>query len=112
VVPGPVEGNAGIVSTVDDVASFFAALLGGRLLRPDLLADMTHTIEGEEGIRVGLGIFRQELSCGLTWGHGGDGTGYSTASLAARDGSKVVVVAQNQSGFDSAKSVAEDIYCS
>jgi D-alanyl-D-alanine carboxypeptidase len=110
---GPVTGNAGIVSTVDDVATFFAALLGGQLLRPDLLADMTRTIEGDEGdrVRVGLGIFRQELSCGLTWGHGGDGAGYSTASLAARDGSKVVVVAQNQSGFDSAKSVAEDIYC-
>jgi hypothetical protein len=53
-----------------------------------------------------------ELSCGLAWGHGGDGDGYSTASLAARDSSKVVVVAQNSSGFDSAISVAEDIYCS
>ena len=112
VVPGPVRGNAGIVSTVDDVATFFAALLGGKLLRPDLLADMTHTIEGEEGFRVGLGIFRNELSCGLAWGHGGDGAGYSTMTLAARDGSKVVVVAQNQSGFDPAYSVAEDIYCS
>jgi D-alanyl-D-alanine carboxypeptidase len=110
---GPIRGNAGIVSTVDDVATFFAALLGGQLLRPDLLADMTHTIEDEEGNHVvGLGIFRIELSCGLAWGHGGDGDGYSTASLAARDSSKVVVVAQNSSGFDSAISVAEDIYCS
>ena len=109
---GPIRGNAGIVSTVDDVATFFAALLGGKLLRPDLLADMTHTIEGEEGYRVGLGIFRDELSCGVAWGHGGDGDFYSTMTLAARDGSKVVVVAQNSSGFDSAHSVAETIYCS
>ena len=112
VVTFPVRGNAGIVSTVDDVATFFAALLGGKLLRPDLMADMTHTIEGEEGYRVGLGIFRDELSCGVAWGHGGDGDGYSTMTLAARDGSKVVVVAQNSSGFDPAHSVAEDIYCS
>jgi D-alanyl-D-alanine carboxypeptidase len=119
VVLRPVRGNAGIVSTVDDVATFFAALLGGQLLRPDLMADMTHTIDqedaatgGEEGDRVGLGIFRDELSCGVAWGHGGDGDGYSTMTLAARDGSKVVVVAQNSSGFDSAHSVAEDIYCS
>ena len=112
VVLGPVRGNAGIVSTVDDVATFFAALLGGQLLRPDLLADMTHTIEGEEGFRVGLGIFRNELSCGVAWGHGGDGDGYSTMTLAARDGSKVVVVAQNSSGWEAAYSVAEDIYCS
>jgi D-alanyl-D-alanine carboxypeptidase len=109
---GPIRGNAGIVSTVDDVATFFAALLGGKLLRPDLMADMTHTIEGEEGYRVGLGIFRDELSCGVAWGHGGDGDFYSTMTLAARDGSKVVVVAQNSSGFDSAHSVAENIYCS
>lgn len=65
---GPIRGNAGIVSTVDDVATFFAALLGGKLLRPDLMADMTHTIEGEEGYRVGLGIFRRELSCGVARG--------------------------------------------
>lgn len=110
---GPIRGNAGIVSTVDDVATFFAALLGGQLLRPDLLADMTHTIEGEEkGVRAGLGIFRVELSCGLAWGHAGDGDWYSTASLAGRDGSKVVVVAQNSSGWEAAESVAEDIYCS
>jgi len=109
---GPIRGNAGIVSTVDDVATFFGALLGGKLLRPDLMVDMTHTIEGEEGYRVGLGIFREELSCGVAWGHGGDGDFYSTMTLAARDGSKVVVVAQNSSGFDSAHSVAEDIYCS
>jgi D-alanyl-D-alanine carboxypeptidase len=109
---GPIRGNAGIISTVDDVATFFAALLSGQLLRPDLMEDMTHTIEGEEGVRAGLGIFRVELSCGVAWGHAGDGDFCSTASLAARDGSKVVVVAQNLSGWEAAISVAEDIYCS
>jgi D-alanyl-D-alanine carboxypeptidase len=112
VASGPVEGNTGIVSTVDDVATFFAALLGGQLLRPDLLADMTRTIEAGAGVRVGLGIFRRELSCGVAWANAGDGYLYSTASLVARDGSKVVVVAQNSSGWEAAISVAEDIYCS
>jgi D-alanyl-D-alanine carboxypeptidase len=111
VVPGPVTGNTGIVSTVDDVAIFFAALLVGKLLRPDLLADMTHTIEAGEGVRVGLGIFRRELSCGLAWANAGDGD-VDSASLVARDGSKVVVVAQNLSDWEAAISVAEDIYCS
>jgi D-alanyl-D-alanine carboxypeptidase len=114
VVPGPVTGNTGIVSTVDDVAIFFEALLGGRLLRPDLLADMTHTIEGgagvRAGVRAGLGIFLEELSCGLAWANAGDGA-VSSASLVARDGSKVVVVAQ-KSGWEAAVSVVEDIYCS
>jgi D-alanyl-D-alanine carboxypeptidase len=111
-VSGPIRGNAGIVSTVDDVATFFAALLGGQLLRPDLLADMTRTIETGEEYRYGLGISSNELSCGVAWGHGGDGDFYSMMTLAARDGSKVVVVAQNSSGFEPAKSVAVDIYCS
>lgn len=109
-VPGPVAGNTGIVSTVDDVATFFEALFGGQLLRPDLLADMTHTIEAGEGVRVGLGIFRRELSCGLAWANAGDGV-VSSASLVTRDGSKIVVVAQ-KSGWEAAISVAEDIYCS
>jgi D-alanyl-D-alanine carboxypeptidase len=112
VVPRSVAGNTGIVSTVDDVATFFEALLGGRLLRPDLMADMTRTIEAEEGVRVGLGIFRRELPCGVAWASAGDGDFYSTASLVARDGSKVVVVAQNSSGWEAAISVAEDVYCS
>jgi D-alanyl-D-alanine carboxypeptidase len=111
-VSGPIRGNAGIVSTVDDVATFFAALLGGQLLGPDLLADMTRTIETGKEYRYGLGISSNELSCGVAWGHGGDGDFYSMMTLAARDGSKVVVVAQNSSGFEPAKSVAEDIYCS
>jgi D-alanyl-D-alanine carboxypeptidase len=110
VAPGPVTGNTGIVSTVDDVATFFEALFGGQLLRPDLLADMTRTIEAREGVRAGLGIFRRELSCGLAWANAGDGD-VSSASLVARHGSKVVVVAQ-KSGWEAAISVAEDIYCS
>jgi D-alanyl-D-alanine carboxypeptidase len=104
--------RASPASTVDDIATFFAALLGGKLLPPDLLSQMTQAIEGGKGFRVGLGIFELQLACGTAWGHGGEAGVFSMMPLAARDGSKVVVVAQNSGGWTAAKSVAEDMYCS
>jgi D-alanyl-D-alanine carboxypeptidase len=107
-----VVGAGGIVSSVDDVATFFRALLGGELIGPELLSEMTRTIDGGQGYRAGLGIFDEELSCGDAWGHGGELPTYSSMAIASRDGSKVVVVAQNGSGWTAALEVAEEIYCS
>jgi D-alanyl-D-alanine carboxypeptidase len=112
VPPRSLAAAGGIVSTVDDVATFFRALLGGELIGPDLLAEMTQTIEGGEGFRAGLGIFEEELSCGTAWGHGGEWGTYSSMAIASRDGSKVVVVAQNSGGWTAALDVAEELYCS
>jgi D-alanyl-D-alanine carboxypeptidase len=112
--PLPPAERGGFALTVDDLATFFAALLGGQLLPPDLLTEMTDTIAVHEGQRAGLGIFEWELSCGTAWGHGGE-VSHSSMTLAARDGSKVVVVAQRDDdavGWVTAKLVAEDIYCS
>jgi D-alanyl-D-alanine carboxypeptidase len=108
----PPGADGGMISTADDEATFFRALLGGELIGPDLLAEMTRTIAGGEGFRAGLGIFEQELSCGAAWGHGGDWPTYSSMALASRDGSKVVIVAQNSGGWTAALDVAEEIYCS
>jgi D-alanyl-D-alanine carboxypeptidase len=84
--------------------------LGGELLREDLLSVMTRTSETSED--WGLGLFRADLSCGAAWGHGGLEPAYSTMALAARDGSKIVVVAKNAFAFESVKAVAEEMYCS
>src|SRR5262249_29156513 len=68
----PVSGDGGIISTVEDVATFFRALLGGNLLAPKQLAEMTRTIATDRpDLRFGLGIFRYRLPCGFAWGHGG-----------------------------------------
>jgi D-alanyl-D-alanine carboxypeptidase len=109
-----VAGDRGIVSTAPDLARFFRALFGGELLRPDLLSEMTRTVaapDAEPGFRAGLGLLRAGLSCGYAWGHGGDGPSYSNAVLAARDGTRIVVVAQNTSGWPSAKDTAEEMFC-
>ena len=110
--PGYLLGAGGIVSTVDDVSTFFRALLGGELIGSDVLSEMTRTIEGGDGFWAGLGIFALELSCGTAWGHGGEQSTYSSMAIASRDGSKVVVVAQNSGGWTAALDVAEEIYCS
>jgi D-alanyl-D-alanine carboxypeptidase len=105
-------GSGGIVSTAEDLATFYAALMSGRLLARNLLAKMLRTIPGPAGFRAGLGIFEVALSCGMAWGHGGDDLVYSVMPLASRDGTRVVVVAQNQTGWTRAKDVAERLFCS
>jgi D-alanyl-D-alanine carboxypeptidase len=106
------DAAGGIVSTVDDVATFFRALLAAELIDPDLLSDMTRTIDGGQGFRAGLGIFELDLSCGTAWGHGGELPTYSSMAMASRDGSKVVVIAQSTGGWTEARDTAEEIYCS
>jgi D-alanyl-D-alanine carboxypeptidase len=91
----PVSGDGGIISTAEDLATFFRALLGGRLLPPKQLAEMTRTIATDRpDLRYGLGVWRYRLPCGLAWGHGGLAS-YALDVEVARDGSKAVVWAVN-----------------
>ena len=107
----PVSGDGGIISTVDDVAIFFRALLGGKLLPQEQLAEMTRTIATDDpDLRAGLGIFRKRVSCGYAWGHGGLAT-YSVNVAVARDGSKAVITAQNNPSLGDG-AIAERLYCS
>jgi D-alanyl-D-alanine carboxypeptidase len=94
----PVSGDGGIISTAEDVATFFRSLLGGNLLAPKQLAEMTRTIATDRSdLRYGLGIWRYRLPCGFAWGHGGLAS-YQVDVEVARDGSKAVVWAANNAG--------------
>jgi D-alanyl-D-alanine carboxypeptidase len=91
----PVSGDGGIISTVNDLATFFRALLGGKLLPHKQLAEMTRTIPSSDPeLRFGLGILRYRQPCGFAWGHGGI-AGYQVDVHVARDGTKAVVWARN-----------------
>jgi D-alanyl-D-alanine carboxypeptidase len=88
--------SAGIVSSVDDLATFFGALFGGELLPRRLLAAMQRTVAMDDPReRGGLGVFRYRVGCGYGWGHGGATLGYSVNVAASRDGSHIVVIASN-----------------
>jgi D-alanyl-D-alanine carboxypeptidase len=82
-----------IVSTANDVARFYRALLSGRLLRPDLLHAMRTVVD-----HYGLGIFRVPSPCGTRWQHTGEIAGYnSVASNTKNGGRQLVLLATAQS---------------
>jgi len=93
--PSSVWAAGAIVSTADDVARFYRALLRGRLLPPRLLAEMKTTVATGMGNRYGLGILTADLPCGAAWGHEGDFTGYETFALTSKDGRRQLVLLVN-----------------
>src|SRR5262249_11877129 len=94
------------------IATFFRALMSGKVIGRQLLSQMTQTVAAGAGNgRGGLGIVpRYRLSCGEAWGGGSD-LGYSIDIRVARDGSKAVVVARNNPTIGDADRVIEKMYC-
>jgi len=93
------HGDGAIVSDAADVTAFFAALLGGRILPPAALEEMTSGPESERGSTVGLGIVGAPRPNGRRWwGHGGDMPGHTLTVRASRDGSVVVTALVNAQG--------------
>jgi D-alanyl-D-alanine carboxypeptidase len=79
-----------LVSTATDVAHFWRAVLGGKLLAPRQLAAMKKTVTIQKGVDLGygLGIFRWPSACGPVWGNGGDIAGYSNRFQNSEDGKR------------------------
>jgi D-alanyl-D-alanine carboxypeptidase len=78
-------GVSDISSTARDLARFFRALVGGTLLRPDLLDAM---LDSPSGPHFGLGIQRHGSPgpCGLLYGYGSGLPGYATTASTTRTG--------------------------
>jgi len=85
----PAAGGA--ISTTADLATFFAALNGGRLLPAPLLAEMRRP---SEPIGYGLGVFAQDLgpeAGGIVYHHnGGAPGGYGALMYSTPDGSRTM----------------------
>jgi D-alanyl-D-alanine carboxypeptidase len=112
-VDGGAWADGGIVSTPEEVAAFYGALLGGKVMGPEALRGMLRTVPGDFG-DSGLGIFRRRVTCGYAWGHGGSMSGYRTEVLASRDGSHVVVAVANGNNdavSSAITAVAVNAYC-
>ncbi|GAA2520486.1 serine hydrolase domain-containing protein [Pilimelia columellifera] len=93
-------GAAGeLVSTAKDLDRFYAALLGGQLLRPAQLTEMLRTVPFDparpELGGYGLGVFNTNLPCGSFWGHNGGVIGHTTVSLHSPDGRRGVTLGEN-----------------
>ncbi|MFI5979840.1 serine hydrolase domain-containing protein [Streptomyces sp. NPDC051555] len=99
-------GTAGaLVATMDDVNTFYRALLQGRLLRPEQLRQLLTTVPvkdaaGRETMRYGLGIVRVETRCGPVWGHDGAVFGGGTLALSSADGGRQLALGSTLSKYE------------
>jgi D-alanyl-D-alanine carboxypeptidase len=99
--PSMSPGSGAIVSTAQDVADFYRALLSGRLLRPNQLQAMKTRVSYRTGKVVragpgsGLGIGRPPISCGAAWSHGGELPGYEVFAISSVDGRRQAVLMMN-----------------
>jgi D-alanyl-D-alanine carboxypeptidase len=82
-----------VISTVDDLRTFYRALLGGRLLHAAQLHEMLTTVPVTPVFAYGLGIFSVLTPCGLLWGHDGDIPGYHTMAFSDPTGRRGYVLA-------------------
>lgn len=100
--PSLAPASGAIVSTVDDVANFYRALLSGRLLKPAQLQAMKTAVSDStgkvvtSGPGVGLGIGRSPTSCGIGWSNTGEFPGYEVAAVSSGNGRRQVVLMANQ----------------
>ncbi|MFJ2090599.1 serine hydrolase domain-containing protein [Streptomyces sp. NPDC087901] len=93
-------GSGAVISTTHDLSRFYTALIGGRLLEPAELDEMTATVPAPEmGVRYGLGLGEIPLPCGGSYfGHPGELLGYRTWAGITRDGSRTAVVYATSDG--------------
>jgi D-alanyl-D-alanine carboxypeptidase len=77
--------SGAIVSTPEDVANFYRALLTGRLLPRSLVHLMTVTAAANRNW-YGFGVMKRKLACGMTWGHAGDTPGFAADVQNSLDG--------------------------
>ncbi|MFJ9646169.1 serine hydrolase domain-containing protein [Streptomyces sp. NPDC101206] len=92
--------SAGLVSTMEDLNRFYAALLDGRIVSRSSLDQMQQTlpVRALDGttIQYGLGLHKVAVpGCGLFWGHDGSAWGAGTLSLTRADGKRQMSVAIN-----------------
>jgi D-alanyl-D-alanine carboxypeptidase len=115
------DSAGGMVSTTDDLVTFWRAVQQGRLLKPAQYAAMHHTVLADTfqdilpGMRYGLGIFWAPDSCGGFWAHPGDVPGTSTFNGVSGDRVMVLYRTTGLAGpvpFDQrAFELADKVFC-
>ncbi|MEV3988750.1 serine hydrolase domain-containing protein [Streptomyces sp. NPDC049837] len=95
--PSWAESAGEMISTTEDLTTFWRALLGHRLLPPAQLRTMLTTVPADRpGEEAGLGIFRHRLSCGgWYYAHSGGTPGYITNNGVTADGRVSVVISSS-----------------
>jgi D-alanyl-D-alanine carboxypeptidase len=100
----PYWAAGAIVSTAADVARFYRALLGGKLLRPQQLKSMETTVNAGAS-DYGLGLEETSTPCGKAWGHDGLVPGYTSFARSSKDGRHQIVVLSTSTTLPSGRKV-------
>ncbi|WP_432043497.1 serine hydrolase domain-containing protein [Streptomyces cadmiisoli] len=85
--PSWVGAGGDMISTTQDLHAYFSALMGGKLLPAELLAEM-RTPEATVG--YGLGVFAQETDGGTVFHHNGATMGSAALMYSTPDGSRTL----------------------
>ncbi|WP_460061142.1 serine hydrolase domain-containing protein [Streptomyces sp. YKOK-I1] len=85
--PSWVGAGGDMISTTRDLHTYFSALMGGRLLPAELLADMRRP---EATAGYGLGVFAQETEGGTVFHHNGATMGSAALMYSTFDGGKTL----------------------
>ncbi|BFV60876.1 hypothetical protein KCMC57_up59800 [Kitasatospora sp. CMC57] len=90
--PSVFSSAGAVISTLEDLSTFYEALTTGRVVSPAALAEMEKP-STVTPIPYGLGIVRTTLSCGgEAWGHNGAVPGYLSETMVTKDGRHVSVM--------------------
>jgi D-alanyl-D-alanine carboxypeptidase len=92
------QSAGAIISSTQDLDTFFSALMRGQLMSAAQLTQMQQwtTVNSTQG--YGLGLRRRDLSCGISvYGHTGTVQGYYTYAFASKDGKRSVTALANTS---------------
>ncbi|MGP3977584.1 serine hydrolase domain-containing protein [Streptomyces sp. 8N114] len=100
--------DSAVISTTRDLDTFYRALMTGKLLSKDRLAEMKQTVERTDDPEdvaawpkggYGLGLRENPLSCGGSYRHHeGDGFGSYTRTGVTEDGRRAVTVSITSDG--------------
>ena len=80
------SASGGMISTVEDINTFYAALLRGELLSPASVVEMKGRIYADYGL--GLDQWNDRCTNGFYYGHSGDVPGYGTIAISSADGKR------------------------
>lgn len=97
------DASGELISTGADTTTFWTALLTGKLLAPEQLAEMKKTVLDDACEGYGLGIQRYELTPGLiTWGHSGSMlNAHEFRNALTEDGERAVTLLLDTDEYDS-----------
>lgn len=84
------SASGGMISTVQDVSEFYAALMDGKLVGPELVKEM----QSPNSSQYGLGLAKWWDSCtsNYYYGHLGGAPGYASIAMISADGARQLTV--------------------